>query len=371
MAVQQALARSPLTKPFLRDKHHLSGAQSDEAPWLCVQRYGSRDFPVDIRKSGHNDNWILPFHRKGRMKNWMSSISASDNPLDVAATRKARGVAALRLFGFLAIAIGLTAAAIVLVVHVLKIKIDLDAGLTVWILLIAQVFQAILTVVIPTTLMIRLAREPATYFGWGRADRLRQLVIGLVTGVGLVTVLLMILAMLGGFSFGSPSLSLMQAIPYGLGYALVFALTAIAEEGFLRGYGLVQLSRAISFWPAAIITSVAFAALHLTHSTETPTGIIQAGVVGLVLAYSFRRSGALWFAWGFHAAWDFAQTFLFGVPDSGMSVSNVLMHSNLHGPAWLTGGSAGPEGSLFALPITAVAAVIAHFALKTRATNAS
>lgn len=303
------------------------------------------------------------------MRNWMSSVGANDNPLDVAVTRKGRGIALLRLLGFLAIAIGLTAAAIVLVVHVLKINVDFDADLNVRILLIAQALQAILMVVIPTAVMIRQGREPATYFGWGRADRLRQLGIGLVAGAGLMTALLLILALLGVFSFGSPSLSLLQAIPYGLGYALVFALTAIAEEGFLRGYGLVQLSRAISFWPAAVLTSVAFAALHLTHATETPSAIIQAGMVGFVWAYSFRRSGALWFACGFHAAWNFVQTFLFGVPDSGMLASDVLMHSSLHGAAWLTGGSAGPEGSVIALPITAVAAVIAYLALKPRASN--
>lgn len=298
------------------------------------------------------------------MQDGMVSVGVHDNPLDRAATRKARITALLRLFCFLGIAIGLAAAAIFFFKHVLKLSLDFDTGLNVRILLIAQVLEAILMVVIPTAVMIRLTREPATYFGWGRSDRLRQLAIGLVAGAGFVTVLLLTLEFLGVFSFGSPSLPPMQAILRGLGYALVFSLTAIAEEGFVRGYALVQLSRAISFWPAAIITSAAFAALHLSHATETPAALLQAGAISLVLAYSFRRSGALWFAWGFHAAWDFAQTFVFGVPDSGMSASDVLMHSSLHGPAWLTGGSAGPEGSLLVWPITIAAAVIARFALK-------
>jgi|GEM_PF-1881131 len=302
------------------------------------------------------------------MQDGMVSVITNDNPLDRAVTRKARSTALLRLFGFLGISIGLAAAALVFK-HVLKISVDFDTGLNVRILLIVQALQAILMVVVPTAVMVRLGREPATYFGWGRSDRLRQLVIGLVAGAGFMTVLLLILEFLGVFSFGSPSLPPMQAILHGLGYALVFALTAIAEEGFLRGYALVQLSRAISFWPAAIITSTAFAALHLTHATETASAILQAGMIGLVWAYSFRCSGGLWFACGFHAAWNFAQTFAFGVPDSGMSASDVLMHSSLHGPTWLTGGSAGPEGSLVALPITIAAAVITHFGLKPMSQN--
>jgi uncharacterized protein len=296
----------------------------------------------------------------------MSSVNTHGNPLETAATRKARGIALLRLFGFLGIAMGLTAVAILLVVHGLKIKIDLDAGLNAQTLLIAEALQAVAMVVIPTAIMIRLAREPVTYFGWGHTDRLRQLGIGVLAGAGLMTILLAVLAFLGVFSFGSPSLPLMQAMTHGLGYAMAFALTAIAEEGFVRGYALVQLSRAISFWPAAIITSLVFAALHLTHATETPIALFQAGLIALVWAYSFRRSGGLWFACGFHAAWDFTQTFLFGVPDSGMSASDVLMHSSLHGPALLTGGSAGPEGSLLALPITAVAGIVAYFTLEPR-----
>lgn len=272
------------------------------------------------------------FTRERLMHNRKGSADVNDNPLETAATRKDRSAALLRLFGFLGIAILLTFAVVLLVVHVLKINIDLDAGLTVRTLLIAQALQAIVMVAIPTAIMIRLKREPATYFGWGRTDRLRQLGIGLFAGAGLMTTLLLLLALLGVFSFGSPTLSLMQAISHGFGYALAFVLTAVAEEGFVRGYGLVQLSRAISFWPAAIVTSLAFAALHLTHSTETPLALLQAGLIALVWAYSFRRSGGLWFACGFHAAWNFTQTFLFGVPDSGMSASDVLMHSNLHGP---------------------------------------
>jgi uncharacterized protein len=304
------------------------------------------------------------------MQDQIYSAGAHGNLLDMARTGKDRRVALLRLLGFLGISIGLTAAAVGLVTHVLKIGINLDAGFTLRVLLIAQALQALVMVVIPTAVMIRIGQEPATHFGWGQKGRLRQLAIGMAVGAALMMLLLGILTLLGAFSLGSPSLTVTQAISHGLGYALVFALTAVAEEGFLRGYALVQLSKAISFWPSAIITSVVFAALHLSHPTETPAAIIQAGLVGLVLAYSFRRSGGLWFACGFHAAWDFVQTFVVGVADSGMSASDVLMHSTSHGPVWLTGGSAGPEGSLIALPITALAMIVVHVILKPGASQA-
>jgi hypothetical protein len=96
----------------------------------------------------------------------MSSVNTPGNPLETAATWKARGIALLRLFAFLGIAMGLTAVAILLVVHGLKIKIELDAGLNAQTLLIAEALQAVAMVVIPAAIMIRLAREPAAYFGW-------------------------------------------------------------------------------------------------------------------------------------------------------------------------------------------------------------
>jgi uncharacterized protein len=300
------------------------------------------------------------------MGNSTNTLTATGNPLATADTKKGRISALLRLLGFMGIAIALTAAAIFLA-HVLKIKLDFNANLNAKILLVAQAVQTLLMVVIPTAVMMGLTREPATYFGWGVSNRLRQLAIGVLAGALLMTALLLTLIAMGACSLGTVALTVPQSITHGLAYAVVFALVAIAEEGFLRGYALVQLSRAVSFWPAAIITSIIFMVLHLTHATETPVALLQAGLIALVFAYSFRRSGALWFALGFHAAWDFVQTYVFGVPDSGVSATDVLMHSSLHGPAWLTGGSAGPEGSYLALPITAIAALIAHYALKPRA----
>jgi membrane protease YdiL (CAAX protease family) len=60
-----------------------------------------------------------------------------------------------------------------------------------------------------------------------------------------------------------------------------------------------------------------------------------------------RRTGSLWFAVGMHAAFDFGETFLYSVPDSGMVLPGHLSDATLHGPAWLTGGTVGPEASVF------------------------
>ncbi len=231
-------------------------------------------------------------------------------------------------------------------------------------LLASQSVIALTTVVAPTALMVAITRDGPTSFGWGTGNRMRNLAVGVASGLAVMALLIGLIAVFHGVSVHLTSSPPGAVIWHGLGYLLVFALVAISEEGLLRGYLLVALSRAISFWPAAVISSVVFALLHSPRGGETLSGLVHVSLVGLLLAYSFWRSGSLWFAWGWHGAWDFTETFVFGAPDSGVPARDSLLVTLLHGPVWLSGGSAGPEGSWLVLPILALVAVIIHLTLR-------
>jgi membrane protease YdiL (CAAX protease family) len=283
---------------------------------------------------------------------------ADTNPLDRAVDRKARRTAFWRFLAFIGLSIGL----IVILMTLLSL-LGQDAEMSLSNIAIVQLSTAAI-IVVATGIMVRLGHEPATYFGWGKSQRLRQFGIGAASGLGLMTLMLGVMMAFGGISFDPAALSFGDVLINTAVFGAIFLLTAVSEEGLLRGYGFVQLARAFSFWPAAIASSVVFAALHLGNVSETPMGVGAVVVVGLVLAYSFRRSGALWFAWGYHAAWDFAESFVYGVPDSGVVMPGALLRPSFQGADWLTGGSAGPEGSLLILPALALLAVIAHFSMK-------
>jgi hypothetical protein len=62
----------------------------------------------------------------------------------------------------------------------------------------------------------------------------------------------------------------------------------------------------------------------------------------------------LWFAVGFHAAWDWGETFVYSVPDSGTLFPGHLLKTSFRGPDWLTGGVVGPEGSVICFVVIAV-----------------
>ncbi len=121
---------------------------------------------------------------------------------------------------------------------------------------------------------------------------------------------------------------------------------------------MVQFSEAVGFWPAALLSSAAFAAAHLGNAGETPLGIINAGLFGLVLAYSLKRTGSLWFALGFHAAWNFTQSSVLGLANSVSVAQGRLFDLTLSGPDYLTGGNAGPEGSVIVTLATLFLAIL-------------
>ena len=93
---------------------------------------------------------------------------------------------------------------------------------------------------------------------------------------------------------------------------------------------------------------------HRSNEGEQWTGLLAAAAIGLFFCLTLRRTGSLWFAVGFHAAWDWGETFVYSVPDSGTVFPGHLLKSSFHGPGWLTGGMVGPEGSLLCFMVIAV-----------------
>jgi membrane protease YdiL (CAAX protease family) len=168
---------------------------------------------------------------------------------------------------------------------------------------------------------------------------------GAIWGLGIETLIILAISAFHGFSFGPLALSGSELLKYAVLWAGAFVLVGIFEEFLFRGYAQSTLASGIGFWPAAILLSGAFGALHLPNPGEGWVGALSVMLFGLFACFTLRRTGSLWFAIGMHAAGDYAETFLYSVPDSGMLAKGHLLNSTLHGPRWLSGGTVGPEGS--------------------------
>jgi membrane protease YdiL (CAAX protease family) len=186
-------------------------------------------------------------------------------------------------------------------------------------------------------------------FGFGGPHAIRNFALGSLGGIGSLAAVLFAMNLLGVYSWGAVTASTAMLRASALSYFLVFMGVAFVEEAVWRGYALVQLSKLISFRPAALFLSLMFAAGHALNPGETAIGLLDCFAFGFLAAWSFRLTGSLWLALGLHFSWDFGETFVFGVPDSGFTVKDSLLHPMVHGPDWLTGGSAGPEGSVLTI----------------------
>jgi membrane protease YdiL (CAAX protease family) len=184
---------------------------------------------------------------------------------------------------------------------------------------------------------------------------------GSLWGFAMLSLIPLILHMSGNLRIDSVALTGSAIFRYGLGWAAVFFLVAISEEFAFRGYWLFSFARRMSFWKAALITSAVFGVAHLGNPGENALGILQVVATGLLFCLTIRRTGTLWFAVGYHAAWDWAETFFYGTPDSGLIGVGRFLNTSVQGPNWLTGGSAGPEGSVVVFFVLLLCALLIHF----------
>lgn len=200
---------------------------------------------------------------------------------------------------------------------------------------------------IASWIMGRIERRTIGDYGLPARQMLRaQFWQGALLGFAAITGLLVAMRIAGVFYFGKIALHGANILTWAAIYALVFLLVALREEFRARGYGLFGLSAVISYWPAAILSSAYFGYSHHGNTGEDWIGLVNAGAAGLLFCLLLRRSGNLWMPIGFHMAFDWGETYFYGVADSGNVLPGHLLNASAHGPAWLSGGTVGPEGSV-------------------------
>ena len=169
---------------------------------------------------------------------------------------------------------------------------------------------------------------------------------GVLLGFASITGLLMAMRLVGVFHFGAIALRGTEIWRWAIIYTMVFILVAVREEFRARGYALFTLSMGIGFWPAAIVSAAYFGYSHRLNSGEDWIGMFNAGAFGLLACLLLRRTGNLWMPIGVHMAFDWGETYFYGVADSGQAPPGHLLNSSTSGPPWLSGGTVGPEGSV-------------------------
>ena len=223
-----------------------------------------------------------------------------------------------------------------------------------WSMLLEEL-GVLLAAIIPSLILAKVERRSWGVYGLPARGAFGKLFwLGTVWGFASITVLLLAMDGFHLFDLGHLALHGLRIVKFAAFWAAMFLLVGFFEEFLLRGYSQFTLTRAIGFWPAAACFSSLFGLLHLANAGEQWRGLLAAAAIGFFFCLTLRRTGTLWFAVGFHAAWDWGETFFYSVPDSGTVFPGHLLKSSFHGPQWLTGGVVGPEGSVFCFAVIVI-----------------
>ena len=170
--------------------------------------------------------------------------------------------------------------------------------------------------------LIKKNRPLFKAYGIGcKGNNALNLLIGYLIGIGMNGLAILLAWMHGDIKMYFDRFEL---IPFLILFAAVFVQSA-AEELVCRGFIYQRVLRTYrnKYWLTVIINSVFFGLIHLGNDGVTVMAIVDLIVTGLLFSAMVYYFDSLWMAMAVHAGWNFTQSILAGLPNSG----NVVPYS--------------------------------------------
>ena len=299
----------------------------------------------------------------------VSHPEPTEPPLPNTVFRGPNGIrAGWRALIFLAIVAGLVAAANLIAFLVLRFLLhrsphaSMSTSLTPSVAALSDGLLFVFTV-LAALIMSRIEHRKWGEYGLPAKFAFRKnFWLGTVIGFFSISASLFAIFVLHGFRPTGMAIHGQTIILATLAWSGAFVLVGLGEEFAFRGYLQYTLTTGIGFWPAAFLLSALFGLAHAGNPGESKFGLLSVVCFGVLFCLFVRRTGHLWWAVGFHAGWDWGQTFFYGVTDSGFKPYHNLFNCSFDGPTWLTGGTVGPEASIFTpIVLLIVGIVFARF----------
>jgi membrane protease YdiL (CAAX protease family) len=229
---------------------------------------------------------------------------------------------------------------------------------------------SLLIALISVWAMTKIERRSFARYGFTRQGAFGKLFWeGALWGILSISAAVLLISIFGGYSIRGIALQGREIFLFTILWALAICIASVFEELVFRGYELFTLATGIRFWPAAVILSAIFGFyLHyVMKPNETWVDGLSVSLIAFFFCLTVRRTGNLWFAIGWHFAFNFGSLFLFGFPNTGnkgLPVPKHFFDSYIQGPQWLTGGPMGAEASMFIFPVILILFLAFHFRFK-------
>jgi CAAX protease family protein len=187
----------------------------------------------------------------------------------------------------------------------------------------------------------------------GRSRWLPEFGLGYLYGVLIMSFCVVAAMLFGVLRFDGANIT--SAIP--MAFLLTLAI-GVVEEIIFRGILFRIAEETFGSWVAIVLSAAFFGFSHITNENATLFASVAIALeAGLLLAAAYMLTRRLWLVIGIHAAWNFTQGAVFGIPVSGISIEGMFS-AELSGPELLSGGAFGLEGSLIAVIICTVCGLL-------------
>ena len=249
-----------------------------------------------------------------------------------------------RLIVFIALAAGLSYAIRYLIpLPSMSPKQSLaTAGSELWV----RAFRALLPTVLAYWLLVRFVeRRKVSELAPGKF--LTHSTVGWLVGMGIMLLAAGAMAAAGAYRIDG-----INEDTYLLGPFMVLGLLpGVTEEIVARGILFRVVEEGVGSWAALVFSALLFGFGHAANPNATIWSSVAIAIeAGLLLGMAYAWTRSLWFCMGLHAAWNFTQGPLLGIPVSGFDVEGLLI-SRTQGPEIISGGEFGAEASILTLVV--------------------
>jgi membrane protease YdiL (CAAX protease family) len=209
---------------------------------------------------------------------------------------------------------------------------------------LAQLLVRALPALIAYLLLVRLVeRRPLTELAPRRL--LPDGAIGTAAGLLLFSAVVGVLYLLGSYHVTGTN----PDAPWVPALLMVGLGAGIGEEIICRGVLFRIVEEGLGSWWALLVSALFFGAAHVGNPGATLWSSAAIAIeAGLLFGMIYHLTRSLPLCMGLHAAWNFAQGTIYGIPVSGTPADGWLVSSR-SGPDWLSGGVFGAEASVIGL----------------------
>lgn len=170
----------------------------------------------------------------------------------------------------------------------------------------------------------------------------KDLLVGLLVGIGGITVVFLLLMITGSVTVASVSTEYLSVVLLSF---ISYIGVGFGEEILSRGGFMLALKGTRSKLLIILVPSVIFGLMHMGNNGISVLALTNLFLFGLLASYCFYRSGNIWFPIGMHITWNYFQGNIFGFRVSGTTnyslVNLTIVKENI-----FTGGEFGPEGGI-------------------------